>query len=105
MTTRRQLDWVRIVAAFLLSAACAGCAGGGNCHKLRWHHKKACADVVWEFPFYGHYPTCWRAWPADWIGCPPPCVEPPDGLSAESEQEFIPPPPAPDGTLHGSMAH
>lgn len=91
MNASGQLDWwARAIASVLLIATYSGCAGHGQCHKLPWHHKRA--EVVWEFPYYGHYPTCWRRWPADWIVCPPSCPELAGGMAADSQLEIVPVP-------------
>jgi hypothetical protein len=104
MNRRGKLDWwAEVLPALLLISACCGCAGGAHHSKLPWHHKKAACDVVWEFPFYGHYPTCWRPWPADWIGCPPICPEPVGGQAVESHAELVPPPAVPEGATDAAQ--
>jgi hypothetical protein len=54
----------------LVATTCVGCKGSAShqgplCDKLFAHDERH-----WEFAFYGHHPTCWQAWPADWMGCP-----------------------------------
>ncbi len=45
--------------------------------------------------YFGHYPTCWKQWPAEWANCP--------AGFAESVQPQMPSPSAPTNTLPSPM--
>ena len=92
-------------------------------HKSPWYHCPDCGRILTdpkhhecrgpyfvEYPFYGYSATCWRPWPAGWIGCPvqieeieviegtylpeqmmPTPVEPPPSPPMPREQRDLPP--------------
>jgi hypothetical protein len=54
----------------LAAAACVGCSHTGPKHVPLSERLFPHDDRYWEFGFYGHHPTCWQQWPAEWVGCP-----------------------------------
>ena len=44
--------------------------------------------------FFGHYPTCWKQWPAEWVGCPGEYAETVEPVGPAGQgAEMLPTPP------------
>lgn len=91
MTERHLYRWA-LVSVALLSLSGSGCVQikhalhwhtpVGHSHHSPWYHCPDCGRILAdphhqcdepyyiEYPYFGYSATCWRPWPAGWVGCP-----------------------------------
>lgn len=117
---KKRTCWAAIVVTAILLGNLAGCVRFS--HYVHWHtplktahaekhlpyyHCPDCGTLVpkhvhhvcsggWEsWPYYGFQSTCWRAWPSEWMPCPPPeAVQQltPEGVEGHGAGEPVPHP-------------
>jgi hypothetical protein len=104
----RQALLVAAAGITITVAATAQASASGPTLHLSHRCKGSCA--IFESPFFGYYPTCWRRFPPGQPLCPPaaawgaellpaqPLVEPekPAPSKTKNQKEEVPPKPLPE---------